>query len=125
MDNLQKNILSLIAGCVLSYSFIFIIAEVAALPVPQIIQEIGGAAAFYFSNLLIVILASLLSSIFVLTFRKACSQFTKQNLFYFSLPIVLFLIVFAALSLPFVSMAYAAAPSLLIATLLSNSVQKI
>ena len=125
MDNLQKNILSLLAGCVLSYSFILIIAEVAALPVPQIIQQIGGASAFYFSNVLIVVLASLLSSIFVLTFIKAFLQFTKQNLFYFSLPIVLFLIVFVALSLPFVSMTYAAVPSLLIATLLSNSVQKI
>ncbi|GAB3003106.1 hypothetical protein [Psychrosphaera aestuarii] len=60
------------------------------MPVPQFIQEIGGAAAFYFS-----------------------------------LPIVLFLIVFVALSLPLVSMAYAAIPSLLIETLLSNNVQKI
>ena len=125
MDNLQKNIISLLAGCVLSYSFIFIIAEVAAMPVPQVIQQISGAAAFYFSNVLIVVLASLLSLIFILSFRKAFLQFTRQNLFYFSLPIVLFLIVFVALSLPFVSMAYAIIPSLLVATLLSSSVQKI
>ena len=125
MDNLQKNILSLLAGCVLSYSFIFIIAEVAAMPVPQLIQQIGGDSAFYYSNVLIVVFASLLSSIFVLSFRKAFLQFTRQNLFYFSLPIVLFLIVFLALSLPFVSMTYAAIPSLLVATLLSNNVQKI
>jgi len=125
MNNLQKNILSLLAGCALSYSFIIIIAEVAAMPVPKFIHNMGGASAFFFSNLLIVVLASLLSLIFVLGFRKVFLQFTKQNLFYFSLPIVLFLIVFTAFSLPFVSMAYAVIPSLLIATLLSSNVQEI
>ncbi len=125
MNNLQKNILSLLAGCALSYSFIIIIAEVAAMPVPEFIHNMGGANAFLFSNLLIVVLASLLSLIFVLGFRKVFLQFTRQNLFYFSLPIVLFFIVFTAFSLPFVSMAYAIIPSLLVATLMSSNAQKI
>jgi len=96
------------------------------MPVPEFLQEYNQFVVSYYSNILIVIFAAVLSLIIMFVVRKAFTLFTKQNLFYFALPIVLFLTyLLVFLSFAVAPLMYAAIPTLLIAALISNGAQKI
>jgi len=94
--------------------------------VPEFIRPYNEFVVSYYSNILIFIFAAVLSLIIMFLVRKAFTLFTKQNLFYFALPIVLFLTyLLVFLSFAVATLMYAAIPTLLIAALLSNGEQKI
>jgi hypothetical protein len=125
MTIVHKNVISTLLGCAFTYLFVWISSIVAALPTPEFLRAYSEFVVFYYSNILIIVFAAILSLIIMLAVRRAFTIFTKQNLFYFALPIVLFfscLLVFLGLS--FAYLLYAAIPTLLIAMLLTNGVQK-
>jgi len=125
MTNVHKNIISFLLGSSFAYIFVWLIGIVAALPVPELIRPYNEFVVSYYSNILIVSFTAILSTIILLAIRMAFTIFTKQNLFYFALPIALFLTyLLVFLSFAVVPFVYAAIPTLLIALLLSNSVQK-
>jgi hypothetical protein len=126
MTIVHKNIISFLLGSSFAYLFVWLIGVVAAMPVPEFLQAYSEFVISYYSNMLIVIFAAVLSLIIMFVVRKAFILFTKQNLFYFALPIVLsltYLLVF--LSFAVAPLMYAAIPTILIAALLSNGAQKI
>ena len=126
MTKVHKNIVSFLLGSSFAYLFVWLIGVVAAMPVPDLLQPYNEFVVSYYSNILIVMFTSVLSLVIILSVRKVFSLFTKQNLFYFALPIVLFssyLLVF--LSFAVTPLMYAAIPTLLVASLLSYSAQKI
>ncbi|RHW74575.1 hypothetical protein [Colwellia sp. RSH04] len=126
MTNVHKNIISFLLGSSFAYIFVWLINIVAALPVPELLQPYNEFVVSYYSNILIAIFAAVLSLIIMFVIRKVFTLFTKQNLFYFALPIVLFLtylLVFVSFALA--PLIFAAIPTLLIAALLSNGAQKI
>ena len=126
MTNVHKNIISLLLGSSFTYIFVWLISIVAALPVPELLRPYNEFVASYCSEILIVIFSAMLSTVIMLSVRKAFILFTKQNLFYFTLPIVLFLTyLLVFLNFAVTPLIYAAIPTLLVALLLSNSVQKI
>jgi len=126
MTNVHKNIISLLLGSSFAYTFVWLISIVAALPVPELLRPYNEFVVSYYSDILIVIFSAMLSTVIMLSVRKAFILFTKQNLFYFTLPIVLFLTyLLVFLSFAVAPLMYAAIPTLLVALLLSNSVQKI
>ena len=91
MDLVQKNVISFLLGSSFSYIFVWLIGIVASMPVPEFIRPYNEFVVAYYSNILIVIFAAVLSFVIMFVVRKAFKLFTKQNLFYFALPIVLFL----------------------------------
>ena len=126
MTIVHKNIISFLLGSSFAYLFVWLIGVVAAMPVPEFLQEYNEFVVSYYSNILIVIFAAVLSLIIMFVVRKAFTLFTKQNLFYFALPIVLFLTyLLVFLSFAVAPLMYAAIPTLLIAALISNGAQKI
>ncbi|MCJ8318725.1 MAG: hypothetical protein MJK12_03775 [Colwellia sp.] len=125
MTIVYKNVISFLLGVSFTYIFIWLVGIVSAMPVPELLQPYNEFVVSYYSNILIVIFAVVLSLIIMLVVRKAFTLFTKQHLFYFALPIVLFLTyLLVFLSFAVTSLWYAAIPTLLIAALLSNGEQK-
>ncbi|MGL1957859.1 MAG: hypothetical protein OCD00_11150 [Colwellia sp.] len=126
MTKVHKNVISFLLGSSFAYIFVWLIGVVAALPVPEFLRPYNEFVVSYYSNILIVMLAAVLSLIIMLVVRKAFILFTKQNLFYFALPIVLFLIyLLVFLKFAVAPLLFAAIPTLLVALLLSSSAQKI
>ena len=126
MTIVYKNVISFLLGSSFANIFVWLIGVVAAMPVPEFLRPYNEFVVSYYSNILIVIFAAVLSSIIMFVVRKAFTLFTKQNLFYFALPIVLFLTyLLVFLSFAVAPLMYAAIPTLLIAALLSNGAQKI
>ena len=122
----HKNVISFLLGSSFAYIFVWLIGVVAALPVPEFLRPYNEFVVSYYSNILIVMFAAFLSFIIMLVVRKAFRLFTKQNLFYFALPIVLFLVyLLVFLSFAAAPLLFAAIPTLLVALLLSSSAQKI
>jgi hypothetical protein len=125
MTTVHKNIISFLLGSSFAYIFVWLSGVVAAMPVPEFLRPYNEFVVSYYPNILIVLFASILSLIIVLIVRKAFTLFTKQNFFYFTLPIVLFLAsIFVFLSFAVAPLMYAAIPTLLIALSLSNGAQK-
>ncbi len=125
MTNVHKNIISFLLGSSFAYIFVWLSGVVAAMPVPEFLRPYNEFVVSYYSNILIALFASIISLIIVFVVRKAFTLFTKQNLFYFALPIVLFLAyLLVFLSFAVAPLMYAAIPTLLVALLLSNSAQK-
>lgn len=125
MTNARKNIISFLLGSFFAYIFVWLSGVVAAMPVPEFLRSYNEFVILYYSNILIVLFASFSSLIIVLSVRKAFTLFTKQNLFYFALPIVLFLAsMFVFFSFAIAPLMFAAMPTLLVALLLSSSAQK-
>jgi hypothetical protein len=123
---MHKNIISFLLGSSFAYIFVWLISIVAALPVPELLQPYNEFVVAYYSNILIAIFAAVLSLIIMFVIRKVFTLFTKQNLFYFALPIVLFLTyLLVFLSFALAPLMFAAIPTLLITALLSNGAQKI
>lgn len=126
MTIVHKNVVSFLLGSYFAYLFIWLNGFVAAMPVPKFLRSYNEFVVSYFSNILIVIFAAVLALIIMVVVRKAFTLFTKQNLFYFALPIVLFLFyLLVFLSFAVAPLMYAAIPTLLIAALLSNGAQNI
>ncbi|GHE83538.1 hypothetical protein [Thalassotalea profundi] len=125
MTKVLKNIISFLLGSSFAYIFVWLSGVVVAMPVPEFLRPYKEFVVSYYPNILIVLFASILSLIIVLIVRKAFTLFTKQNLFYFTLPIVLFLAsIFVFLSFAVAPIMYAAIPTLLVAVSLSNGAQK-
>ena len=125
MTIVHKNVISFLLGSSFAYLFVWLIGVVAAMPVPEFLRPYNEFVVSYYSNILIVIFAAVLSSVIMFLVRKAFTLFTKQNLFYFALPIVLFLTyLLVFLSFAVAPLMYAAIPTLLIAVLISNGAQK-
>ncbi len=126
MTIVHKNVISFLLGSSFAYLFVWLIGVVAAMPVPEFLRPYNEFVVSYYSNILIVIFAAVLSFVIMFVVRKAFTLFTKQNLFYFALPIVLFLTyLLVFLSFAVAPLMYAAIPTLLIAALISNGAQKI
>ncbi|MGS0696722.1 hypothetical protein [Shewanella sp. 0m-4] len=125
MTSVHKNIISFLLGSSFAYIFVWLSGVVAAMPVPEFLRPYNEFVVSYYPNILIVLFASILSLIIVLIVRKAFTLFTKQNLFYFALPIVLFLVyLLVFMGFAVAPLMYAAIPTLLVALLLSNGAQK-
>ena len=125
MTIVHKNVISFLLGSSFAYLFVWLIGVVAAMPVPEFLRPYNEFVVSYYSNILIVIFAAVLSSVIMFLVRKAFTLFTKQNLFYFALPIVLFLTyLLVFLSFAVAPLMYAAIPTLLIGVLISNGAQK-
>jgi hypothetical protein len=126
MTIVHKNVISFLLGSSFAYLFVWLVGVVAAIPVLEFLRPYNEFVVSYYSNILIVIFAAVLSSVIMFVVRKAFTLFTKQNLFYFALPIVLFLTyLLVFLSFAVAPLMYAAIPTLLIAVLISNGAQKI
>lgn len=125
MTNVHKNVISFLLGSSFAYIFVWLSGIVAAMPVPEFLRPYNEFVVSYYSNILIVLFASTLALIIVYAVRKAFILFTKQNLFYFALPIVLFLVyLLVFMGFAVAPLMYAAIPTLLVALLLSNGAQK-
>ncbi|MDN3651209.1 hypothetical protein QWY77_00225 [Thalassotalea ponticola] len=125
MTNVYKNVISFLLGSSFAYIFVWLSGVVAAMPVPEFLRPYNEFVVSYYSNILIVLFASTLALIIVYAVRKAFILFTKQNLFYFALPIVLFLVyLLVFMGFAVAPLMYAAIPTLLVALLLSNGAQK-
>jgi hypothetical protein len=125
MTSVHKNAISFILGSSFSYIFVWLSGVVASMPVPDFLRPYNEFVVTYYSNILIVLFASTLALIIVYAVRKAFILFTMQNLFYFALPIILFLVyLLVFMGFAVVPLMYAAIPTLLVALLLSNGVQK-
>lgn len=125
LTNVHKNIISFLLGSSFAYVFVLLFGLVSALPVPGFLRPYNESVVLYYSNILVVLFSAMLSFVVVLGARKAFSLFTRQNLLFFTLPIVLFLsYLFVFLNFVVASFMYAAIPTLLVALLLSNSAQK-
>ena len=81
MTIVHKNIISFLLGSSFAYLFVWLIGVVAAMPVPEFLQAYSEFVISYYSNMLIVIFAAVLSLIIMFVVRKAFILFTKQNLF--------------------------------------------
>lgn len=122
MTNVHKNVISFLLGSSFAYIFVWLSGVVAAMPVPEFLRTYDEFVVTYYSNTLIVLFASTLALIIVYAARKAFTLFTKKNLFYFALPIILFLVyLLVFLSFAVAPLLYAAIPTLLVALLLSSS----
>ena len=125
MTNVHKNVISFLLGSFFAYIFVWLSGVVAAMPVPEFLQPYNEFVVSYYSNILIVFFASTLALIIVYAVRKAFTLFTMQNLFYFALPIILFLVyLLVFMGFAVAPLIYAAIPTLLVALLLSNGAQK-
>jgi len=125
MTNLHKNLISFLLGSFFTYLFVWISGLVASLPVPEFIRSYNEFVVFNYSNILVVMLAAIISVAIMLLVKISFTKFTKQHLFYFALPIALFfayLLVFFNFVFP--PLIYAAIPTLLIATLFSKNINK-
>lgn len=126
MSVVQKNVISCLIGSLFSYLFVWVISLVVAFPVPEFLRPYDEFVLYYYSNILIVLISALLALCIILLIRKAFTIFSKQNLFYFSLPIVLFIVfVLLMFNFPLTTLMYAALPTIFVALLLSNNEQKI
>lgn len=122
MTIVHKNIISFLLGSFFAYLFVWLIGFVAAMPTPEILQPYNEFVVSYYSNILTVLFAAVLALTIMFVVRKAFTLFTKQNLFYFILPIILFVTyLFLFLGFAVVPLMYAAIPTILIATLLSKT----
>lgn len=122
MTIVHKNIISFLLGSFFAYLFVWLIGFVAAMPAPEILQPYNEFVVSYYSNILTVLFAAVLALTIMFVVRKAFTLFTKQNLFYFILPIILFVTyLFLFLGFAVVPLMYAAIPTILIATLLSKT----
>ncbi len=122
MTNGLKNTLSLIIGSCFNFIFLWMIALVAALPVPAIMQSMFEYSGVYYIHILLLVCSLLISFIILLILRKAFSLFSNQNIIFLTLPIVLFIsYVYWVLEVELEPLLWAAAPTLLIAFLLRNN----
>ncbi len=125
MTNTYKNIISYFLGSAFCYLFVWFSGIVAAMPVPELLRPYHHFVISYYSNILLVLLAATFSCVVIVGVRKVFSFFTRQNLFYFALPIILFLAyLMAFFSLAVVPLLYAIVPTLLVALLLGIRVEK-
>jgi len=126
MTKVHKNIISFLVGSSFAYIFVWVIGFVAGLRVPELLRPYNEFVLSYYSNILTVTFTAILSTIIMLTMRKAFTLFTKQNLFYLALPITLFLsYLLIFLSFAAVPVMYVAMTTLLIGLLLSNSAKEV
>ncbi|WP_220761290.1 MULTISPECIES: hypothetical protein [unclassified Shewanella] len=125
MTSVHKNVILFLLGSSFAYIFVWLTGVVAAMPVPEYLRSYNEFVISYYPNILTALFASILSLIIVFVIRKVFTYFTKQNLFYFALPIVLFLTyLLVFFSFAVAPLMYAAIPTLLVALLLSNGAQK-
>lgn len=124
MSFVHKNVISFLLGSLFSYLFVWLIGIVATAPVPEFLQPYDEFVLLYYSNILTVLISGFLALCTLLVVRKAFTVFSKQNVFYFTLPIVLF-IAFLMLLFNFavITVMLAALPTLLVALLISQGVQ--
>ena len=79
MTIVHKNVISFLLGSSFAYLFVWLIGVVAAMPVPEILRPYNEFVVSYYSNILIVIFAAVLSFVIMFVVRKAFTLFTKQN----------------------------------------------
>lgn len=126
MTSIYKNGVSFLLGLAFINLFVWLSSVIAAAPVPEILSAYEAFVVSYYSNILIIISASFLSLLIMFVVRKVFSLFTKQNLFYFSLPIISFLVLLLVfLNFAMAPLFCAAIPTLMIAALLSKNEQQI
>lgn len=121
MTNVHKNFISFLLGCLFAYLSVWFSGIGAAVPVPDFLSEYQEFAVYFYSNIVIALTAGLFSYLILLLVRKIFAVFTKQNLFCFALPIVLFLttmLIFMGFAIS--SLIYAAIATLFAATLLTS-----
>lgn len=120
MTNVHKNIISFLLGSSFVYLFIWLVGLVAAMPVPEFLRPYNVFVIDYYSKILLVSLSIVLSSVTLLLVRKVFNEFSKQNLGYFSLPIIVFLsylMVFFSVAVE--TLIYAALPSILVGLMIN------
>lgn len=91
MTNVHKNFISFLLGCLFSYLAIWFSGIGAAAPVPEFLSEHKEFAISFYSNIVIVLTAGIFAYSILFIVRKLFTLSTKQNLFCFALPIILFL----------------------------------
>jgi len=126
MTNVHKNFISFLLGCLFSYLLLLFSGIGAAAPVPEFLREYKEFAIFFYSNMVIVLAAGFFAYLILLMVRKLFTLFTKQNLFCFAVPIVLFvttMLIFMGLVV--VSLLYAAIPTLVVAALLTSKAKQV
>jgi hypothetical protein len=125
MTNLHKNLTSFLLGSMFAYLSGWLSGVAAAMPIPEILQPYNNFVVSYYSNILIVLSTTILVSIIMFVVRTLFTLFSKQNLFYFALPVVLFLgYLLAFWGFAASQFVYAVIPTLLIATLFASSTDK-
>ncbi len=121
MTNVHKNFISFLLGCLFSYLSVWFSGIGAAAPVPEFLRGYKEFAIFFYSNMVIVLTAGIFAYLILLMVRKLFTVFTKQNLFCFAVPIVLFVItVLISMGFAIASLLYSAIPILCVAALLTN-----
>ncbi|MEW6990786.1 hypothetical protein AADZ91_08865 [Colwelliaceae bacterium 6441] len=122
MITVYKNVFLLLLGSAFINLFVWLSSVVSATPVPEFLRPYPEFVLSYYPNILIILLAAILALSIMLVVRKVFTSFNKQNLFYFSLPIVLFLaFLLTFFNFAIVPVFYAAIPTLLVATTLTIS----
>lgn len=89
MTNVHKNIILILLGSFFCYVFVWLSGVAASAPVPEFPAMYNDFATYYYPNFLIAFLSGILALIIMLIVRKAFIVFTKGNLFYFALPMVI------------------------------------
>ncbi len=118
----QKNIISILLGCVFCYLFVVFVSVVAAFGVPQALQTYDTIVITYYSNTLTSLVSAIVSFVVLSAIRQWFIQLTLQNLFFFTLPIGLFFIfLLAVMRFAALPLIYAAIPTIIIAAALSRS----
>jgi hypothetical protein len=122
MNNVQKNFISFLLGCLFAYLSLWFSGIGSAAPIPDFIREYKTFVTYFYSTIVIVVAAGFVAYLVLLMVRKGFTLFTKQNFFCFALPIVLFvtsmLIFMGAVILPLL---YATIPALSIFALLTKA----
>jgi len=122
MTRVHKNIISLLLGCLISYFSVWLSGIGAAAPVPEFLREYNEFAIYFYSNMVIVLASSILAYFIMVIVRELFILFTKENLFYFALPVILFLTTMLFfMGFATAPLLYAAVPTLVVATLLTKS----
>ncbi len=121
MTNVQKNFISFLLGCMFSYLTLWFSGIGAAAPVPEFLRESKEYFISFYSSMVIVLTTAVFSYLILLITRKLFSQFTKQNLLCFAIPIVLFVTsMLIAMGFVVAPLLYAAISTLCIAALLTR-----
>jgi hypothetical protein len=126
MTNVHKNFISFLLGCLFSYLSVWFSGIGAAAPVPEFLRDYEAFTLFFYSNMVIVLAAGIFAYLIILMVRKIFTLFTKQNLFCFAVPIVLFVIsMLIFMGLVVAPLLYAAISTLLVAALLTSRAKAI
>ncbi len=121
MTNVHTNFISFLLGCVFSYLTLWFSGIGAAAPVPEFLRAFEKDSIYFYSSMVTMLTTGIFSYMILLITRKFFSQFTKQNLFCFAAPIVLF-VTSMLISMGFVvtPLLYAAISTLCVAALLTR-----